>query len=303
MSAVPYGRIPPRYRLPDATRVGRVTLQVADLGRSIAYYTQVLGLRVLSRSVGAAGLGPHGHDEDVPLVELRERHGARRVPRHGLLGLYHFALLVPDRPALGRLLAHLLSTGVRPGMSDHRVSEALYLTDPDGLGIEVYVDRPRAEWRHEGRQLMMATDPLDADAVIGAARGAAWTGMPKGTVVGHVHLFVGDLAEAASFYHAAIGLDQTNWSYPGALFMAAGGYHHHLGTNTWAADAPRASDADARLIEWELVVPDASAVGAIGDSLRTEGRVVRIAPDGLRADDPWGTTLKISAPDIARGPV
>jgi catechol 2,3-dioxygenase len=135
----------PEFRLPAATHVGRVRLQVADLERSLDYYQTVLGLRVLARGDGRATLGAYG--SDAPLVELHERVGARPVPRRGRLGLYHFAILLPDRAALGRFLAHLAARGEYAGMSDHLVSEALYLTDPDGLGIEVYADRPRASWR------------------------------------------------------------------------------------------------------------------------------------------------------------
>lgn len=277
--------------LPSAARLGRVVLQVADLARSIAYYKGVIGLRELERSSGRAILGPDG--EGRPLIELRERPGASPVPPSGRLGLYHFAILVPDRPALGRFLAHLGALGIRPGMSDHLVSEALYLSDPDGLGIEVYADRPRETWRRQGGQLAMATDPLDSDAVIRAGRGERWTGMPAATVMGHLHLFVGDLAAASAFYHEALAFDRTVWSYPGALFMSAGGYHHHLGVNTWAAHAPRATEGDARLIEWELVVPAAVDVDAAAKRLTAAGHAVTAVTDACTVSDPWGTTLRI----------
>src|SRR5512141_207749 len=198
------GIAPPGFRLPDDTRIGRVRLQVSDLKRSISYYETVLGMRVLRQSAGSAEMGPHG--EDRTLIELSEKSGARQVPRRGLLGLYHFAVLLPDRSALGRFIAHLAEIGAYAGMSDHLVSEAVYLTDPDGLGIEVYADRPRGAWRHEGRQLVMATEPLDVEDLVRAAGPGKWTGMPAGTVIGHVHLFVGDLEAAAAFYHAGLGL-------------------------------------------------------------------------------------------------
>ena len=140
-------------------------------------------------------------------------------------------------------------------MSNHLVSEAVYLSDPDGLGIEVYADRPRGTWQHEGRQLVMATEPLDVEDVVRAGGGEPWSGMPAGTTLGHVHLFVGDLDAAARFYHEGLGFDKTVWSYPGALFLSAGGYHHHLGTNTWAVGAVPAGEGDARLLEWEIVLP------------------------------------------------
>jgi catechol 2,3-dioxygenase len=286
-----YGIAPPGYRLPGATTLGPVTLQVSDLPRSIDYYERVLGLRVLRGSPGSATLGTM--DGVTSLVILRERPGATPVPKRGRLGLYHFAILLPDRAALGRFARHLAETNLYAGMSDHLVSEALYLTDPDGLGIEVYADRPRSVWRHEGQQLLIATEPLDVADVIRAAGDERWTGMPVGTVLGHVHLFVGDLDAAARFYHATLGFDKTVWSYPGALFMSAGGYHHHLGTNTWAAGAAPATENDARLLEWEILVPGVDGATAALDSLREAGATVEPTAGGGLAWDPWGTAVRI----------
>jgi catechol 2,3-dioxygenase len=202
------------------------------------------------------------------IVHLRLLATARPVPRRGLLGLYHFAILLPDRASLGRFVAHLGEIGAYAGMSDHFVSEAVYLTDPDGLGIEVYADRPRGAWRYDERQLYMTTNHLDVEDLIKSARGERWSGMPPGTVLGHVHLYVDDIATAESFYHDALGFDKVVWSYPGALFMSAGGYHHHLGTNTWARGAPSAGDADARLLEWEIIVPTKQLTDPWGTGLR-----------------------------------
>jgi catechol 2,3-dioxygenase len=286
----PYGIAPPGYRLPDGTHIGGVHLQIADLDRSIAYYEHVLGLHVQDRRDGAARLGPHG--SDLTLVHLRERPGARPAPRRGAYGLYHFAILLPDRPSLGRFATHAAGQGARMGMADHLVSEALYLTDPDGLGIEVYADRPRSTWRQQGRELAMATDPLDLEGVMAAGRGRDWDGMPAGTVMGHVHLHVGDLDQADAFYHGALGFDRIVWSYPGALFLSAGGYHHHLGTNTWSP-GPSAAEDDARLLEWELVVPDATDAVAAAGSLSAAGYGVTDTDEGWTTADPWGTTLRI----------
>jgi catechol 2,3-dioxygenase len=286
-----YGVRPPAYRLPDATRLGTVRLQVSNLERSTVWYHEVLGFRVASREHGLATLAP---EHDGQFIELHERPGATPAPRRGRLGLYPFAILVPDRAALGRFVTHLAQVGERAGASDHLVSEALYLQDPDGLGIEVYADRPRSTWQLRGDELAMDTRPLDLESLTREARGQAWTGMPEGTVLGHVHLHVGDLAEASGFYHRALGLDVMVRSYPGALFLSAGGYHHHLGLNTWAGPAAQPPGADqARLLEWEILLPSGQDVAAVGQSLKGAGFAVNEVPGAVVADDPWGTTLRI----------
>ena len=285
-----YGIAPPGFRLPAATRLGRVRLQVANLARSVDYYERVLGLRVAERGNGRATLAPR-HDSNA-LVELHEREDARPVPRHGRLGLYHFAILLPDRAGLGRFLGHLAALGLNAGMSDHLVSEAIYLTDPDGLGIEVYADRPRSSWTHEGGQLAMTTEPLDVVSVLASGGSEPWSGAPAGTVLGHVHLHVGDIDQGAGFYHVGLGFDKTVWSYPGALFLSAGGYHHHLGTNTWAARAPRPTENDARLVDWEIILP-AADVGRAVESLAQIGVTVETAGADRVARDPWGTAVRL----------
>lgn len=287
-----YGIAPPAYRLPAGARPGAVMLQVADLGRSVDFYQAVLGLRVLQDGAHSARLGPQ-EDGEV-LVELRELPGATPAPPQGRLGLYHFAVLLPDRPALGRFLRHAAERGVRVGAADHRVSEALYLSDPDGLGIEVYADRPRAEWRHRDRELVMTTDPLDAADVVRSAGDQPWRGAPSGTVMGHVHLHVGDLERASAFYHQALGLDRVVWSYPGALFLSAGGYHHHLGLNTWARGAPPAGEGEARLLEWRMVLPAAEDVSAALASLAGHGFAAASADDAGLVRDPWGTAFRLT---------
>ena len=297
---LPYGIAPTGYRLPEETRLGPVMLQVADLARSLDYYQHVLGFRVVSQSSGRASLAAHG--DDTVLIELRELPGANAVPRRGRLGLYHYAILLPDRASLGRFLAHLSSIGAYAGMSDHLVSEALYLTDPDGLGIEVYADRDRSTWKFEARQLAMATDPLDTRSLVEAGGDTPWTGMPIGTRIGHVHLHVEDIAQAEAFYHDAVGFDKMVWSYPGALFLGAGGYHHHLGTNTWATGAPRSADDDARLLEWTVVVPSTADAAAVAKSLQGGG--YSVTEDAERkswtATDPWGTPIRIAPEESVR---
>ncbi len=286
-----FGEAPDGFRLPAATSVGAVTLQVADLERSLEFYRATLGLVELGRRGGAAVLGAGGR----PLVELRERRGARPAGR-GRLGLFHFAILLPDRSSLGRFVRHLGAIDARAGAGDHLVSEALYLADPDGLGIEVYADRPRATWRRRGRELRMTTDPVDLSGLLAEAGDVSWTGLPEGSRMGHVHLHVGDLALASRFYSRALGFDRTVWSYPGALFFAAGDYHHHLGTNVWAGSAARPPAADvAQLLEWSLELPDAAALEPAAESLRRAGFAAESGPASVRTRDPWGTALRLGA--------
>ena len=282
---------PTGYRLPDETHIGRVRLQVSDLGASLPYYTRLLGFRVLSHADAIATLGPQN---GTALIELHERRGVRPVPRRGRIGLYHFAILLPDRATLGRFVRHLAEIGVHAGSADHLVSEALYLTDPDGLGIEVYADRPRSTWKTNGREIAMATEPLDLRALVRAADGQPWDGMPAGTTIGHVHFHVDTLDAAKAFYHRALGFDTVVWSYPGALFFSAGGYHHHIGTNTWAGDAPPAGPDDARLLEWELVLPTIDDITAVAANAANAGYDVRSEADAQLITDASGTTVRLT---------
>ncbi|MEO8069980.1 MAG: VOC family protein, partial [Acidobacteriota bacterium] len=281
--------LPPDFRAPDRTHVGRVTIQVADLERSVAFYVDLLGFAVLAREIAPRGASARlGAEADGrALLEIRERPGVRPVPRRGLLGLYHFAVLLPSRADLGRLLAHLHARQVPMGAADHLVSEALYLVDPDGITVEMYRDRPRAEWTPRGDELAMASDPLDTAGLLRAGAGAPFAGLVTGTTIGHVHFYVDDLKQAASFYHQGLGLDQMVWSFPGALFMAAGGYHHHVGANIWAAGSRVATEDDAKLVEWELVMPTLEDVRAAGDSVRRAGHDVTSGADDEVASDPW----------------
>lgn len=216
--------------LPDDAHIGQVTLAVASLDRSIAFYRDVLGFREAARHGATASLSAGGRT----LVDLVGESNAIAKPRRSA-GLYHVAILVPSRAALGRSLRRLVDRHwPLTGASDHLVSEALYLDDPDGLGIEIYRDRARHEWPRRNGQLAMATDPLDVQGVHDEPGAEApWTGLDAGTVIGHVHLHVPHLDAAEALYCGRIGFEPMVRGYPGALFVAAGGYHHHLGLNTW----------------------------------------------------------------------
>jgi catechol 2,3-dioxygenase len=294
-----YGEPPAGFRLPNETRLGRVKLQVADLARSIEFYEEVLGLRTTAGDSSLAVLSAHG--DDTPIVELHERPGTKSNPVRSRLGLFHVAILLPDRPSLGRFVRHLSAINVRAGASDHLVSEAFYLQDPDNLGIEVYADRPRSTWKRVGRQLMMATDPIDIAGLHSAADGP-WTGMPAGTAVGHVHLHVGDIPTASAFYSDSLGFDRIVWHYPGALFLSAGGYHHHLGTNTWAGRAPSPGPDDARLLEWTIQLPDESAIDDVAASLDRAGHKPQRSGTSLLVPDPWGTHVRFEHAPLKQTP-
>jgi catechol 2,3-dioxygenase len=214
--------------LPADAHIGQVSLTVRDLDESLSFYRDILGFEELA----PAQLGPPG---GRVLIELHEQKDAVARPGRSS-GLYHFAILVPSRAALGRSLRRLAETRWPiSGAADHLVSEALYLDDPDGLGIEIYRDRPKDSWRMNGGELAMATDPLDVQAVHDQPGAETpWNGLESGTVIGHVHLHVPHLDAAEAFYCGRIGFEPIVRRYPGALFVSAGGYHHHLGLNTWS---------------------------------------------------------------------
>lgn len=286
------GVAPPGYRLPASTRPGPVRLKVSDLTASLRFYTQVLGFEVLEQSGDIAALGAFGNVS--PLLTLEADPDVGPVPRRGRLGLFHVAYLLPTRADLARFVRHLRNQGVRAGMSDHHVSEAIYLSDPDGLGVEVYADRPPETWEHDGQEIAMATDPLDVLGLLAVGNGK-WSGLPENTRVGHVHLHIGDLNAAADFYHEALGLDKMAWSHPGALFLGAGGYHHHLGINTWAGDASPPRNDDAQLLEWTLELPGPRDVEAIAHHLDAKGVDRKGSNDEVVLADPWGTQVRLVA--------
>jgi catechol 2,3-dioxygenase len=287
-----YGERPSGFRLPAATRLGPVRLQVSDLEDSVAFYTEVIGLGLIDADAGRASLG--SADGRV-LALLEQGAAAASAQRRPRLGLFHFAILLPDRAALGRFARHLAASRIPLHASDHLVSEALYLQDPDGLGVEVYADRPRSEWRRVGRELRLSTESLDLGSLLAAAGEDPWKGMPAETVVGHVHLRVGDLRQAAAFFFDALGFDLMTWSYPGALFLGAGGYHHHLGTNVWAPAAQQAEAGEPRLLEWTVEVPDALSVEQLRRTLHDRGYPAVGDEGDIATRDPWGTAIRIRA--------
>ena len=282
-----------RTSIDPATRLGPVRLTVADLDQALAFYQRALGLRELEGGDGLVLLGPA---PDRPLVELAGAAAAPPRPR-GSTGLFHLAILVPSRAELARSLRRVLDAGGSfTGASDHLVSEALYLDDPEGNGIEIYRDRPREEWTRDEGGLRMATLPLDVEGVIREMPSSPDEGMPEGTSMGHVHLQVRDIPEAEAFYSGVIGFDPTVRGYPGALFVSAGGYHHHVGLNTWGtAGAPAPPEGSRGLSRLEIVVPGAGEVVRIEDRARAAGHEADRSGDGLLLRDPSGNRIVVRA--------
>ena len=293
-----------KAQLPSDTHIGRVRLRVGDLERSLQFYRDVLGFRVAREERSRVALAPRADnrqdDGDTDgareLIVLEEKPGIRRRPsRPATTGLYHVALLVPSRAELGRTLLGL-NQAQYPlrGMSDHAVSESLYLDDPDGNGLEIYADRPRAQWPVRDGVVQMTVDPMDVDGVISMAQPVSlpWRGLPAGTVVGHLHFTVSDLERAVRFYRNVIGFDMM-MQVPSLAAVSAGGYHHHLNLNTWAGEgAPADSDQVAGLAGWELRVPDARARRDLIDRLAGAGALTG-SPSGPAARDPDAIPLDI----------
>jgi catechol 2,3-dioxygenase len=276
-------------RLPDDLRFGAIALAVTDLDRSLDYYQRRLGMELLERADGRATLGAGGRR----LLELEERPGATRDPRAA--DLFHFALRVPSRPALARQLAHLIATDTSlTGASDHTVSEALYLRDPDGHGIELYRDRPRETW-YEGGRVRMGTTALDLNGLLEEAPPSAPGDdrLDPDTVIGHVHLETVDLAPARAFYVDRLGLDVTT-ERPGATFMSKGGYHHHVALNTWGGRTRPAHDDRDRIgmLWFEVELPDRTSLAALAADLGAEVS----ADQSVIVADPNGLTIRFVTP-------
>lgn len=281
------------WSLPADTHLGRTALRVADLAAVVEFYRRVVGLEVLADDDGTATLGAGG----TPVLELVEAPAVPERPRPAA-GLYHSAFRVPSRGALGEALQRIRERWQLDGASDHGVSEALYLSDPEGNGVEVYRDRPRAEWpRGDDDRLSIPTDPLDLEGVAAAADGASDAeGAPPGTDLGHVHLEVTSLDAFEAFYVDALGFE-TQATVPGARFVGAGGYHHHVGANVWNG---RSAPASGRGLAWfEVVLPDAASLAAVREQLAARDVAVRELDDGeaFEATDQDGIRVRLRSAD------
>jgi catechol 2,3-dioxygenase len=270
-----------------ATSIGGIQLTVADLDRSVQFYQDRLGFKLLGRENGQARLGTAAH----ALLTLIEKPGAKPRTQRGMTGLYHFAILLPDRRSLARLLLHMAENETEvQGAADHGVSEALYLADPDGNGIELYRDRQRNEWPVDDLgKLQMGTEELDVDNLVMELKDgvAPWTGLPDSTVIGHVHLHVRDLPEAEQFYTRVLGFRVMQRYGSGAIFVSAGGYHHHIGMNTWAGAGAPPPPPDVAGLRWfEVRLPDAAAFEALQARLKEANIPADDLEGGILIKDP-----------------
>jgi len=249
-----------------AAEIGAVRLKVSDLQRSLSFYREVIGFKFIKEMGNRAELSA---GEGRPLLELEEIPGAAALDRRRTAGLYHFAILLPSRKSLGLSVRNLIRHGVYFGQGDHWVSEAIYLNDPDGNGIELYADRPRDQWEYDARGgVKMGTDPVDVEGLLELAGDDPWSGMPSGTKIGHIHLHVSDLAASRVFYCDVLGFDLMANLGDSALFVSAGGYHHHVGLNIWAGvGAPPAPESAPGLRNYEVLVPDRAALDEVRSRL------------------------------------
>jgi catechol 2,3-dioxygenase len=274
------------------TTLGPVWLTISNLERAKRFYAECLGFRVRHAKAATVYLGAG----DADLLILTEVPEAIRVP--GTTGLYHFAVLLPTRLDLARSLQHLLVARTElHGASDHLVSEALYLADPDGNGIELYCDRPRESWTYDATGLRMSSDPLDLNDLLSelSQAGDSWIGLPPQTTIGHIHLQVSDLAAAEAFYRRTLGFDLTTRFDKSASFLSAGGYHHHIAINTWAGTgAPPPPPGSIGLREFIVKVPDAAEFKKVVDRVQRSGLPVEEAPYSALMQDPSQNRLRFT---------
>ena len=281
----------PTFASRTPMRIGTVTMRVRQLDTVVDFYRDMLGLSVMERTATGAALGSGG----VKLLIL-EAHPQAQGESRKAAGLYHTAFLMPTRKDLARWLVHAARHRVPlSGFADHRVSKSIYLDDPESNGIEVYADRDPSLWQWNDGTVTMATDQLDIDGLVSLTdtRVSDYAGAPEGLRIGHVHLRVGDLAQAEGFYRDAIGFDPTR-QRNGAAFLSSGRYHHHLALNVWqSAGAGRRDDSATGLGWFSLEIEKPDVFAAQEQRLRQAGVQVATVANGLEAVDPWGTRVRL----------
>lgn len=282
-----------RTAIHPATEVAAVTLKVSDLGRALTFYTELIGLQVFTQNENGAVLGAGKR----PILTLEAVRNAIRQPA-GTTGLYHAAILLPNRHALAVKIAQIAAMRYPLGQGDHLVSEAFYLSDPDGNGLEIYRDRPRSEWHWANGQVRMATDPVDMDSLFAeiVPNDAALDNpaLPDGTKLGHMHLRVGNIADAEKFYHGVLGFDIVA-SMPQALFVSAGGYHHHIGMNTWESrNGKPMPEGSVGLGAFSIVLPDQAERERLIGQIEAAGIRVEQTDDTVSVRDPWQNQIMLT---------
>lgn len=279
------------FHQPPVTFVGQVNLKVQNFERALAFYKEVIGFRVFEQTERSAKLTADGKT-----VLLSIEQPVDVIPKQArTAGLYHFALLLPQLSDLAVILRHLVKAGYPlQGASDHLVSEALYLADPDGNGIEIYTDRPASKWDWKNNEVVMATEALDAENLLAEGKDESWNGLPAGTIMGHIHLHVSELAKTEDFYTKGLGFEVVCRYGSQALFISSGKYHHHIGLNTWnGVGAPKPPVNSVGLESFTLVLPDAKSVIATIARLKEIGASVTEEEHGVYIADPSGNRIKL----------
>ncbi|MDQ0270534.1 VOC family protein [Cytobacillus purgationiresistens] len=271
--------------------VNQVELKVEDLQRSLDFYQNTIGFKVLEKTDRTASLTADGAH---PLLTIEQPEDIKaKEPRR--TGLYHYALLLPTRAHLAKIIRHFIKTGYPlQGASDHDVSEALYLADPDGNGIEIYTDRPSSKWEWKGKEVVMGTNALDVQSIMDEWDGRPWEGLPAETVMGHIHLHVNNIEEAKHFYRNGLGFDIVNNYGNQALFISTGKYHHHIGLNIWnGIGAPPPSENSAGMQSFTLVFPYQTVLDRIISQLESVGASIA-KEDGVQTvQDPSGNKIRL----------
>jgi len=270
------------------TYTGEVHLNVLDLNRAVQFYKEVIGFKVLEEATNKVVLTADGKTP-LLVIEQPENVTPKEARRSGL---YHFALLLPKRADLGAIIKHFIQQNVRIGASDHLVSEALYLSDPDGNGIEIYIDRDPSVWSWDKGQVAMSTDPLDIESIIAESADQTWEGLPVGTVMGHVHLHVANLPKTEKFYNA-LGFEVVT-NYPGALFMSNGKYHHHIGLNIWNGDGvTRPTPGSVGLQSYTLIYPNETVLKEAIGKVEALDAKVELNGSEFMTEDPSGNRINL----------
>ncbi|MEH7010510.1 VOC family protein [Neobacillus niacini] len=280
------------FHTKPTTFVGHVKIKVENLERSLKFYQDVLGFDILEQTTSTVELTSDGK---TSIISLEQPENA--IPKQGrTTGLYHFAILLPERSDLANIVINLVEKGIKFGSSDHLVSEALYLDDPDGNGIEIYIDRDPSEWSWKVEEVAMTVDPLDFKNLLTTVNsGKTWQGMPEGTVMGHIHLHVSELKKTEEFYVKGLGFDVVNRYGGQALFLSAGKYHHHIGVNTWnGVGAPTPSRNSVGLESFTLILPNDDARNQVVSNLKKIGSNVLLENNKFITHDPSGNRVELA---------